>query len=180
MQRWVEKMSDTTDTSELVGAELEKWRFLAAAPVLDARHPRIQKIARQLLDVADGHPYRFVQLAAALARDCIRYEVDSRRVGGEDVAGYTRRPGRDDAIDALQRGVDDCDAKARLFVALCLAAGLRARMRRLVRGGVLRHVFASVILDGKESSVELTLRRARVGDEPFDVPYERGTQDWSR
>ncbi len=161
--------------------DVRKWAFLAAAPHADVRHPQIRRKAEQLWEVADQNPERFVHLAHTLARDCIRYERDTARVGEEDVAGFTREPSPNDAVDALNRGVDDCDAKARLFVALCLAVRLRAKMEPLWnRAGRLQHVYASVMLDGKQQPVELTLRRARVGDDPYSVPFEKGTKKWLR
>jgi transglutaminase-like putative cysteine protease len=166
---------------QLQPAELQKWRFLVASPVLDSRHPRIRSIAWMLWECSGGRPRAFAELAHCVARDCVTYQRDTARVGEEDIAGYTRTPTRNDAVDALQRGADDCDAKARLFVALCLARGLRARMMPMGnRAGMLQHVYAAVEVDGKWLPVETTLRRARIGDEPRSVPFEKGKKEWLR
>lgn len=149
----------------------KKWEFLARAPERDARDPELVRIARFLWFAALGKPWPFAHLCAALARDGIRYERDVARTGGEDIAGFTR--GYRSPLEALRRGVDDCDAKARLFVALCRACRLRARMVPLWRGDELQHVSAEVFLDGEWQPVELTLARARVGDAPRDVPTEK-------
>jgi len=164
--------------------DLAKWAFLAQAPYRDAKHPRIEKIAAGLDLAANGDARCYAHLAHALARDCIRYVSDTQRTGGEDIAGYTREPGELDAVEALDRGRDDCDAKARLFVALCLARGLTARMRPLWRrsadGDKLQHVSAEVLLGGRWQPVETTLARARLGEEPERVPKEAHTGQWLR
>jgi transglutaminase-like putative cysteine protease len=148
-----------------------KWRFLERAPHDDAKNSGIQYVAKALLLAAFKRPRTFAILAAALARDGIRYELDTDRVGGEDL---------DHPFNALWRGVDDCDAKSRLFCALCLAAGIECRMVPGWRGDRLQHVSAAVRLDGVWEPVELTLARARIGDTPKDVPREKGTGKWAR
>ncbi len=161
--------------------EMAKWRFLAASPYLDVQEPRLRKLAANLWECAQRDPERFANLAQCVARDNIHFIRDTARVGGEDIAGYTRTPGRFDAVEALIRGEDDCDAKARIFVALCLAQGVPAKMMPLQNGaGMLQHVFAAVRLGEPWLPVELTLRRARVGDDPYAVPVERTTGQWLR
>lgn len=157
--------------------DLQKWEFLAQVPYRDAEHPIIRAIAQGLKAAALGRQECFAHLALALARDCIRYVRDTKRTGAEDIAGYTRQPTERDAIDALERGADDCDAKARLFVALCLAAGLTARMRPLWKDGELSHVSAEVYL-GKWHHAETILARARLGDEHNQIPKENNTGRW--
>src|SRR4030042_428979 len=149
--------------------ELAKWHFLAEAPERDARDTRVQTIAGALLGAALRNARVFLCLAHALARDGIRYERDIARVGSEDIAGLTRPVAPNDPIDALVRGRDDCDAKARLFVALCLPAGRPARMggggRQTGHGTqMLAHVSAEAFLDRGWLPVELTLARARLGE----------------
>lgn len=170
-----------TDAQPLQPAEDAKWRFLQAAPMLDSRHRGIRCMARLMRELACGNERRFAELAHTISKDWVRYQRDTDRVGSEDIAGYTRTPQVNDPIDALNRGVDDCDAKARLFVALCLAGGLQARMEKLAnRAGMLQHVYASVFLDGSWLPVETTLRRAVIGDEPRSVPFERDSKEWLR
>lgn len=159
----------------------EKWAFLRDAPAGDARNPVIRELARNLMAAAFGNPWRFATLAQSVARDWIKQVTDTVRVGREDIAGLTRDPKPDDAIDALKRGVDDCDAKARLFVALCLAADVPARMVGWwTRSEVpdLAHVSAEVNLGGRWRPIELTLSRARLDEVGTDVPVEKKDGKW--
>ena len=159
-------------------AELNKWEFLRDAPEADSRNPKLAGIAQHLMAAALGRPIVFLALAHALARDGIRFERDVARVGSEDISGLTRPAQSNDATDALERGEDDCDAKARFFVALCMAGGFRARMvdwwRATGHGSdMLAHVSAEVGLGQKWLPVELTLARARLGELGDDVPKEK-------
>lgn len=157
-------------------SDRDKWEFLERAPVLDAFDPGLQDVARSLWRAALCEPRTFAHLAHALARDGIRYQTDTARTGGEDIAGFTRRQAH--ALEPLERGKDDCDAKARLFVALCLAVGLRARMVPKWEGETLRHVSAAVTLGGRELAVETILARARLGDTAERIPTEKDTKRW--
>jgi len=166
----------------------QKWLYLEGVPHLDAQHPRIKLLAQNLTLAAGGEPTRTAQLIMTVARDWIRQTSDVEQRGGEDIAGLTRPPHPDDAIDALRRGEDDCDAKARVFVALCLAAGLKARMmptfatcgitESTPKGRTLTHVSAAVELDNVWQPVELTLSRARLGETGKQVPKELATGKW--
>jgi transglutaminase-like putative cysteine protease len=178
-----------------------KWTFLREIPSTDKWNGNINRIAKHLLAAAsccDGlHSWqrRFALLAHSVARDWIHQVSDTERTGGEDIAGLTRAPNIDDAVDALTRGTDDCDAKARLFVALCLAAGIAARVVPYWKIGNgettheywtcpkdpnarLYHVAAEVWLDNNWQPVELTLSRARLGEPGMLVPFETGTRKW--
>ena len=164
-------------------AEQRKWEFLRAAPERDAKSAELRLIARNLLVVVGSRPRMFTVMAHALCRDGIQFQSDTARTGGEDITGLTRDPAPGDALDAWRRGVDDCDAKARLFCALCLAVGLPARMVAHWKptahdGGAQRlaHVSAEVSLDGQWLPIELTLARARLGERGEDVPKERDGQ----
>lgn len=159
----------------------EKWAFLRDAPANDARNPTLRMIAHHLFVAALENPWRFATLAQSVARDWIKQVTDTERVGREDIAGLTRIPKPDDAIDALRRGRDDCDAKARLFVALCLAVGVPARMRDWWSKGDapdLTHVSAEVFLGKKWRPVELTLSRARLDELGTNVPGEKKDGKW--
>ena len=160
------------DVSKLSESEAKKWRFLSRVPEQDARSPRLQTLSQLLLAAAKRDARRFALLALAVARDWVAYTRDGAQFGGEDIAGFTREPTPNDALDALERGRDDCDAKARLFVALCLAAGLPARMVPLVAGDRLKHVAGEVRVDGAWLHAETTLARACLGDLHTDVPRE--------
>lgn len=169
--------------------DLDKWQFLTTAPELDAKHPKIREICQHLWTAANGNHKRYLQLAFTVARDWVRQLPDTDRLGNEDIAGFTREPNPNDPIDALRRGYDDCDAKARLFVALALAAGITARMvpywkrdnGRLDPWGApterLAHVAAEVRLNEAWWPVETTLARARLGELGEFVPKER-TGKW--
>lgn len=166
-------------------SDINKWHYLQQVPSRDAGNPKIRDIAYQFRLASGGNPMRFAQLALTVARDWIKQLIDTDRVGGEDIAGFTREPMPDDAVSALIRGYDDCDAKARIFVALCLAGGLNARMvpyweregQPLTPWGdptkKLAHVAAEVYLNGKWIPVETTLSRARVGELGMQVPKEK-------
>lgn len=151
-----------------------KARYLQRVIFEDAQSPAIIHLAQQLTGLAMGRQRLFIELAATLARWGILQRKDSERVGGEDIAGFTRAPQRTDPIEALERGEDDCDAKARLFCAVVIAGGGRARIGELWRGEVLAHVFAEVGLN--REPVELTLARAQLGEHPLAVPKEKNGQ----
>lgn len=167
-------------------SDRDKWRRLERAPERDRKLPRIRRLAlsiRSLVTVsippeAVGAVKRRHLLAAhlchCLARDAIRYQTDTRRVGAEHLGPPVDDPdGRDgERNGALERGIDDCDAKARLFVALARECGLDARMVPEWKGDRLAHVYAAVRLDGRELPVETTLARARLGDAPRSIPKE--------
>jgi transglutaminase-like putative cysteine protease len=180
-------MANTNDPDELA-----KWEFLLGAPMRDAfgnentGNEQLRQIAKRLREVASLSAFpdwTFASLCLSLSRDGIRYETDTKRVGREQIDGYT-----DPYVSPLEpyrRGTDDCDAKARLFVALCLAGGLQATMVPRWRGGRLVHVYGRVnVLSPAEHSprwhtAETILRRARLGDVAEQVPKESDTGKWS-
>jgi transglutaminase-like putative cysteine protease len=144
--------------------DLEKWNWLKEAPHSDVKSRQIIIIARGLKQASFGSDTLYAHLALAIARDGIKYQIDTERVGREDL-GHP--------INALFRGVDDCDAKSRLFVALCLAVNIPAHMEGVWNNGRLQHVYGRVYLNSKWYSAETTLSRARLGDNPMDVPREK-------
>lgn len=159
------------------GDDRAKWIYLQRAPVADQRHPGIAHLARLCLELGAGDRGRALLLAHAVAGRSIRYQLDTPRTGAEDVAGFTRPATPDDPIDAWRRGVDDCDAKARLFVALALALGFRARMAAIWERDRLAHVYAEIDRGRGWEPVETTLSRAVIGDHPRRVPKE-GNGKW--
>lgn len=167
----------------LSGPEALKWEFLKNAWREDSRLPMISVISKGLMLGCFGNAHRYCKMALAYARDGIRYEGDTPRTGGEDIAGFTR-PGTIEAD--LRRGSDDCDLKARLFVALCRCpvASLEAEMLPVVEltaaGPVLTHVRAQVKINGKWYTAEPSLARARLGEVPADVPREQSDGKWAR
>jgi transglutaminase-like putative cysteine protease len=165
--------------------EQRKWEFLRESPKRDAKTPEIISLARPLLDVASRSPWAswaFANLALALARDCVLYELDSDRVSREQIDGYTDPQGLADA--SYTRGIDDCDGKARFFVAICLAGSLDAEMVPRWRGERLAHVYGRVSCAGPRDRgaqwylAETILRRARLGDVAEAVPKELETGKW--
>jgi transglutaminase-like putative cysteine protease len=171
----------------------EKWEYLSSIPAVDSNHPAIRRLAK-ILNIATEignqatRTIRYVDLVMTVARDWIRQTSDINRTGGEDIAGLTRQPTSDDAIEALNRGEDDCDAKARLFVALCLANDINAEMvpkwnmvevaPNMPNGRTLTHVSAKVQINGRWWPVELTLARAKPGEIGENVPKEKETGQW--
>lgn len=159
----------------------EKWAFLRDAPSGDAHNPMLRRLAGHLWAASFDNPWKFATLAQTVARDWIKQVTDTVRIGREDIAGLTRMPQPDDAVDALVRGVDDCDAKARLFVALCRAVGLAANVVpwwTKTEPPDLAHVSAEVLLGSKWRPVELTLSRARLDELGTDVPFEKKDGKW--
>jgi len=153
--------------------DVEKWELLQEACIVDSKDPKIERMARLIWELSQSRPIRFFKLALAVARDGIEYESDIKQFDHEDIAGVTRPPEAGDAIEAYTREHDDCDAKARLFVALCLAAGFKARLWPLWKHGLLKHVAAEVDFQGRTYHAETILARARLGEMHTDVPKER-------
>jgi len=176
--------------------DLEKWQFLKTAPARDAQTEEMRNFAHLLWMAAQASPWPrwfFCNLALCVARDGIVYMSDLTRVGREQIDGFTDPQGS--TLASLERGTDDCDAKARLFVALCLAVGIPAEtvprwrgeaFAEKWRGRTLSHVSARVYIAGPlEHSprwwpVETILDRARIGDVAEAVPVEIDTRRWAQ
>jgi transglutaminase-like putative cysteine protease len=180
--------------------DLAKWEFLRRVPQKDATRPEVQALAKSLWQVAcvSNYPrWAFVELAQCVARDLIRYVRDTDRVGREQIDGLTDPYAS--PLAPLERGTDDCDAKARLFVALCLTVGIAAEMvprpaELAVRNGApLTHVSARVyvalpVYDQTSKHltqgslqwvpVETILARAKVAEVAEQVPKEQDTGSW--
>jgi hypothetical protein len=177
---------------DLEPEEQRKWDFLREVPQRDAMsqetpgNEALRQVAAALAAVANLSPWPqwcFAQLAHAIARDCVQYQTDNERVGKEQIDGYT-----DPYISPLEpftRGVDDCDAKARLFVGLCLCRKLNAEMVPRQKGAKLAHVYGRIFLQGPSDAmprwyyVETILRRARLGEVAESVPKEPETGKWA-
>src|SRR3954468_4160487 len=157
---------------------LHKWKLLQEMPLIDSRNPKLRRMAELIWQLSEKRPLRFLKLAFAVAKDGVEYESDIKQFGHEDIAGVTRAPEPTDATDAYDRGYDDCDAKARLFVALCLARGFEARLWPLWKEGELSHVAGEVKLNGKWTHAETILARAVFGEMHTDVPKEPTTGKW--
>lgn len=179
----------------------EKWAFLQRAPIADALTSEVRSIAASVCLIAARAAcptWAKAQLCQCIARDMVAYMPDKARVGREQIDGFTDPLGL--ATAALIRGVDDCDAKGRLCVALCLACGLRAEMQPLpteteiAHGAELTHVYGRVWLPERHTEpasaahpegrayenadkwawypVETILARASIGSLPMATPKE--------
>lgn len=155
-----------------------KWKLLQDICIADSKEPKLIKMSKLIWALAMSNPIRFFKLAFAVARDGIEYESDIKQFGHEDIIGVTRPPEPNEALEAYIRGHDDCDAKARLFVALCLAAGFNARLWPLWKHGTLQHVAAEVEWQGRWIHAETILSRARLGEMHTDVPKEISNGKW--
>jgi hypothetical protein len=107
----------------------DKAHYMADAAVSDVIDPMVLRWA----EVFRALPYRerapailcFVQRAIRYERDPAWYDPAGKRHGIELL---------DSSAVGLLRGYGDCDVKARLFVALCLASGVPARLDPVFRG----------------------------------------------
>lgn len=170
-----------------MAADTAKWEFLRDAWRADMGQPLVRQVAAHLWAASlpgpvAARPRRFAVLALAYCRDVVRYQSDTERTGGEDIAGWTGQTSSDVAggpkhdrelDDTIRRGTDDCDAKARLFVALCKVVGMTAEMLDVWNGGTLEHVRARVLLGQEWWTAEPTLERSRLGEAPPDIPREQ-------
>jgi len=176
---------------DLEPEEMRKWEFLRDVPRRDATsretpgNETLRQVALMIASIAMHSPWPqwvFGNLALTIARDCVRYSTDGDRVGREQIDGYT-----DPYVSPFlpfTRGLDDCDAKARLFVALCLCRDLNAQMVPRVKARKLAHVYGRLFCVGPDDSVpkwyyaETILRRARLGEIAESVPKELETGKW--
>jgi transglutaminase-like putative cysteine protease len=147
-------------------------------PAIDSKNEHLRHMANLIWELSGHRVLRFFRLALAVARDGITFESDIKQFKHEDIAGVTRPPEPNDALDAYSRGSDDCDSKARLFVALCLARGFNARLWPLWKEGELSHVAGEVEYRGKWIHAETILARAQLGEMHTEVPKEPTTGKW--
>jgi hypothetical protein len=159
----------------------EKARFLDASASFDAMRGKIRSFARRFL--YQGDPELRTRQIHRWVRDNIRYEQDyrvSQDAPGEEFA---------DSTSQLRRGFEDCDGKARLFVALMRAAEM---LRPLSTGARIRpifqvhpykdfvHVQAEVLFPGSKRIetanpsgwviAELILKGCELGQNPDELP----------
>jgi hypothetical protein len=125
-----------------------KAQYMADAAVHDAEDPRVlawAAVFRRLpLEQRALAILRFCQRCVRYERDPGIIDPDGTRHGIEVL---------DSSAVALDRGYGDCDAKARLFVALCLACALQATIEPVFAGrNGFPHVRARVRLVGSETS----------------------------
>jgi hypothetical protein len=88
-------------------------------------------------------------------QDCVRHERDPARRDAEGNQHGIEL--LDSSAVCLHPGYGDCDAKARLFVALCLACGLHAAIEPIFRGKEgFPHVRARVLVESREAGAPPT------------------------
>jgi hypothetical protein len=142
----------------------DKARYMADAARHDAADPAIQWWVQAFRALPrperEGAILRFCQR-------CLRYE--------RDPAWFDARGGRhgiellDSSAVGLSRGYGDCDLKARVFVALCLAAGVPAEIEPVFRGeNGFPHVRARVLRvdDARWDTADPTIVNSSIGALP--------------
>ncbi len=130
---------------------LAKAAFMKTASRADVTLPEIQRWA----DVFRRLPYD--ERAPAILTFC-QYALD-----------YIRDPKREvleDSAVTLARGFGDCDAKSRVFVALCLACGVPARSFPVRPEYDFPHVLAEVYWRGQWQKADPTVLNSEIGRIP--------------
>lgn len=129
----------------------EKAGFMLDQSIADARLPAVlhwANIFRQMpVDERPNAIYRFVQ-----------WSIDYVRDPGQEVL--------EDAATVLLRGYGDCDAKSRVFVALCLASGIAARGLPVRVDDGFPHIAAEVYIGGQWQKADPTILNSAIGQIP--------------
>ena len=132
-------------------SNLDKARYMANGSARDVYSPEVQRWAAVFNRVPmNDRP-------AAILKFC-QYAID-----------YVRDPKREvleDASVTLCRGFGDCDAKTRVFVALCRACGIRAREKPVRPDQDFPHIFAEVFFRGRWQPVDPTILNSSIGKIP--------------
>ena len=120
-----------------------KAAYMVEAAARDAGDPAVVSWARQFMKLPPERRaaaiLRFTQLAVRYQRDPAWYDRAGNRHGIEVL---------ESSAVVLFRGYGDCDAKTRLFLALCKVCGVRARLAPVFRGvDGFPHVRAEVLDD---------------------------------
>jgi transglutaminase-like putative cysteine protease len=90
-------------------------KYLGSSPFIETRHGRIRTVAREILKDREDQPaWSQVEAIYDYVREHVQYR-ESQLKG---------------AIDTLNDGVGDCEAMTSLFIALCRAAKIPARIFR--------------------------------------------------
>ncbi len=127
-----------------------KAKYMSKAARHDAEDPILLGWARQFnrlpVDKRAAAILRFVQRCIRYERDPAWFDAQGTRHGIELL---------DSAAVGLHRGYGDCDLKARLFVALCLACGVTADIEPVFTGEAgFPHVRARVLRETSETAGE--------------------------
>ncbi len=96
----------------------DKAMWLADAARKDAESPTVEQAALSICRDVPGQPLACIERLFRFVRDSIHY--------ADDPDGLEQFASADVILD---RQWDDCDGKARTFVALCTALGIEARIR---------------------------------------------------
>ena len=132
-------------------SNLAKARYMAEAGAADVLQHEVQRWA------AVFNKLPLPDRPAAILRFC-QYALD-----------YVRDPKREvleDSSVTLLRGYGDCDAKARVFVALCRACGVRARIYPVRPAEDFPHVLAEVMIGGQWCRADPTVLNSAINDIP--------------
>jgi transglutaminase-like putative cysteine protease len=130
---------------------MEKARFMAAGSIADQRLPEVQRWAAVFRQLP------LLDRPAAILKFC-QYNID-----------YVRDPQREvleDSAVTLLRGYGDCDAKARVFVTLCRASGVRARELPVRPQYDFPHILAEVFVGGRWRRVDPTILNSSIDNIP--------------
>ena len=148
----------------------EKAQWIDGYCYLDARLPAVRELAARFAKARDPNDKEgLARDFQTFVRDAITYVPDPSY---EEIA---------DSQTILERGYGDCDDKCRLFVSLCRAVSLEARIRPVVDSdGFFYHVQSEVTWPGADRHpfaqprgwllVELILRGCELGQSPATVP----------
>lgn len=154
---------------------LAKAAWLDAGASLDSLGRVAKRIGARYLELEPEPAPRAMRIQADV-RDRVKYKHDRAWPGanGEEFAS---------SRTILERLTDDCDGKSRLFVALCRASNLEARIRPVFRGPDFVHVQAQVRWPGSERwknatrdgwvLAELIVEGVGLGDDPMKVRPRR-------
>ena len=130
---------------------LEKAQYMKMASAGDVTLEAVQRWAK----VFRALPYE--DRAPAILKFC-QYALD-----------YVRDPKREvleDSAVTLLRGFGDCDAKSRVFIALCLACDIPARSYPVRPEADFPHVLAEVFWRGRWLKADPTVLNSEIGRIP--------------
>jgi hypothetical protein len=140
-----------------------KAAYMADAARHDAEDPAVLRWARAFRGLPrpdrEEAILRFVQRCIRYERDPAWFDAQGTRHGIELL---------DSSAVGLHRGYGDCDLKARVFVALCLAAGVPAAIEPVFRGETgFPHVRARVRMrDDEWETADPTIVNSTIGKLP--------------
>jgi transglutaminase-like putative cysteine protease len=129
----------------------EKAEYMSREAIKDARLPRVQSWAKTFLRLSPA------ERAPAILQ-FVQYGIDYVRDPGEEVL--------ENADVVLERGYGDCDAKERLFVALCNAVGIPAKGHPVFRGERFPHILADVWVGNQWTPADPTIQNSSIGHIP--------------